>query len=210
MNLKKITDKIYSKLDAQNKSRDHLLGEMRKVLKATREAISAIHCNILGKAETSINKAKSILAAARSEINELSMLPVVGLVQNAEGEVAEAVLLLAFRRVESLPSPEKIGVSDLAYLHGLGDLVGELRRTTIEALKNDDLELATRAFEQMEEVYSILLTFDFPSGLTPGIRKKTDVARQLIERTRADISADIQRRRLIKSMKELKETLNAK
>jgi len=208
MSLRKISDNIYSKLDTQNKARDHLLSEMRKVLKATREAISAIHQNKLEIADTSMNKAKSILEASQSEIEKLSMLPITGLIQNAEGEIAEAALLLAFRKGETIPGPEKIGVSDLAYLYGIGDLAGELRRTAIEALKNDDLEVATKAFKLMEDVYSILLTFDFPSGLTPGIRKKTDVARQLVERTRADISTDIQRRRLIKSMKELQETLN--
>lgn len=210
MSLRKISDNIYSKLDAQNKARDHLLGEMRKILKETREAISSIHQNKLEAAETSMNKAKSILAAAKSEIEKLSMLPIAGLIQNAEGEIAEVALLLAFRKGETLPGSDKIGVSDLAYLYGLGDFVGELRRTAIDALKNDDLELATMAFKLMEDVYSILLTFDFPSGLTPGVRKKTDVARQLVERTRADISTDIQRRRLVKSMKELQETLNNK
>ncbi|MFX1564230.1 MAG: hypothetical protein ACFFDP_13085 [Promethearchaeota archaeon] len=208
MSLKKISDNIYSKLDTQNKARDHLLSEMRKVLKATREAISAIHQNKLEIADTSLNKAKSILVAAQSEMEKLSMLPIAGLIQNAEGEIAEVALLLSFRKGETLPSPDKIGVSGLAYLYGLGDLVGELRRTAIEALKNDNLEFATKAFKLMEDVYSVLLTFDFPNGLTPGVRKKTDVARQLVERTRADLSTDIQRRRLIKSMKELQETLN--
>jgi translin len=210
MNLRKISDKIYTNFAALNKARDHILGEMRKVLKATREAISAIHRNKLSMADTYLQKACSILSKARSEIDKLSLLPVTGLVQNAEGEVAEAALLLAFRKDEPLPGPNEIKISDLGYLHGLGDLVGELRRTTIDALKNDDLELATRAFKQMEDIYTIFLTFDFPSGLTPGVRKKTDVARQLVERTRADISTEVQRRRLIKGMKKLQETLDSK
>lgn len=207
MSLKKKTDKIYAKFDAQNKLRDELLAEMRKILKNTREAISAIHRNEFKKAVNSIESAKAILTKAQPRIQKLSQLPIAGLIHEAEGEVTEAVLLLAFCENHTLPGPKEIGVSDISYLLGLGDLVGELRRVAIDALKEENLGLATRAFNQMEEVYAILLTFDFPRGLTPGVRKKTDVARGLVERTRADISTAIQNRRLLAGVADLEKTL---
>lgn len=207
MGLREIVDKIYVKFDARNKTRDTLLAEFRKVLKATREAIAASHRDDLDIAVTKLNNAKAILAAAHSELAKVPGLPVRGLVNNAEGEVVEASLLLAFRKEEAFVGPEEIGVGGIGYLLGLGDFVGELRRVTIDALTKDNLALAKKAFSQMEEVYSILLTFDFPNALTPGLRAKTDVARRLVERTRADISSEIQRRRLLEGIHKLQKSL---
>lgn len=207
MNLKTIGDSIYSNLASQNTSRDLLINEMHKVLKETRKAISAIHQNEMKKARTSLGDAQSMLKAAQKHLKKLSQLPVIGLVHDAEGEVTEAALFLAFRHKEELPNPEKIGVSDIGYLQGLGDLVGELRRYSIDSLSQDNLDEAKRAFSQMGQIYEILMTFDFPRGLTPGIRRKTDVARGLIERTRADLSTAIENRRLLAGITSLQNSI---
>jgi len=207
MTLWEIAKKIYAKLDTQSKMRDHLLEEVRKVLNATREAIAAIHRNEAKNAERAVKRARDILSNVRSKLASVPALPVTGLIHNAEGEVTEAMLLLAFWRHEDLPTPEQIGVSEIGYLLGLGDLVGELRRVAVDSLKEDNLDLAIRAFTLMEEIYSMLLIFDFPRAMTPGIRQKADVARGLVERTRADISTEVQRRRLIASIKDLQEIL---
>lgn len=207
MSLKEITDAIYANLATQNESRDLLINEMHKVLKVTREAISALHQEEISKARKSIKTAKSLLRSAQTHLKKLSQLPVVGLVQDAEAEVAEAALFFAFRLKEEIPGPEKIGVTDIGYLQGLGDYVGELRRYSIDSLTNDNLDEAKRAFAQMEEVYATLITFDFPRGLTPGIRRKTDVARGLLERTRADLSTAIENRRLLEGITSLQNSL---
>ncbi|MFX1565977.1 MAG: hypothetical protein ACFFCH_08315 [Promethearchaeota archaeon] len=207
MPLKSIGDAIYANLAIQNTSRDLLINEMHKVLKETREAISAIHQNEMKKARTSIKAAQSMLKATQKHLERLNQLPVIGLVNDAEGEVAEAALFLAFRLKEELPNPEKIGVSDIGYLQGLGDLVGELRRYSIDSLTQDNLDEAKRAFSQMEQIHEVLMTFDFPRGLTPGIRRKTDVARSLIERTRADLTTAIENRRLLAGITSLQNSL---
>lgn len=207
MGLREIVDKIYTKFDVRNKARDYLLAEFRKVLKATREAIAASHRDEFDIAGTKLDHARALLAAAHAELVKAPGLPVSGLVHNAEGEVVEATLLLAFRKEKESVGPEEIGVGEIGYLLGLGDFVGELRRVTIDALTKDNLALAEVAFSRMEEVYSILLIFDFPNALTPGLRAKTDVARRLVERTRADISSEIQRRRLLEGIHELQKSL---
>ena len=207
MRIKSIGDAIYKKLATQNESRDLLINEMHKVLKITREAISAIHRNEIQKANKSISKAKTLLKGAQVHLKELSSLPVVGLVNDAEGEVAEAALFFAFHQKQNPPTPDTIGISDIGYLQGLGDLVGELRRYSIDSLTNDNLDEAKRAFDHMEQVYATLNTFDFPRGLTPGVRRKTDVARGLIERTRADLSTAIENRRLLAGITSLQDSL---
>lgn len=207
MGIKEIGDDIYAKLSVQNKARDLLINEMHNVLKVTREAISAVHQGELKKAKKSIKNAQSMLKAAQTHLEKLNQLPVIGLVHDAEGEVAEAALFLAFSLNQNLPGPVEIGLSEVGYLQGLGDLVGELRRYAIDSLANDNLEEAKRAFENMEQIYAALLTFDFPRGLTPGLRRKTDVARGLIERTRADLSTAIENRRLLAGINSFQKTL---
>ena len=138
MNLEGIGKEIYSKLAIQNKARDLLINEMHEVLKVTREAISAIHRNEIKKAEKSIENAQTKMKGAQIHLEKLSQLPVIGLVHNAEGEVAEAALFLAFRQQHTLPPPEELGVTEVGYLQGLGDLVGELRRYAIDSLTNDN------------------------------------------------------------------------
>ncbi len=207
MGLKEIGDDIYAKLSVQNKARDLLIDEMHKVLKVTREAISAVHQGELKKAKKSITNAQSMMKAAQTHLEKLSQLPVIGLVHDAEGEVAEAALFLAFNIKQNLPGPEEIGVSEVGYLQGLGDLVGELRRYAIDSLIDDNLKEAKRAFEEMEQIYATLLTFDFPRGLTPGVRRKTDIARGLIERTRADLSTAIENRRLLAGINSFQKKL---
>ncbi len=207
MNLERIGKNIYAKLAIQNKARDLLINEMHEVLKVTREAISAIHRNELKKAVKSIENAQIKMKGAHIHLKKLSQLPVIGLVHDAEGEVTEAALFLAFRQKHTLPKPEEIGVTEVGYLHGLGDLVGELRRYAIDSLTNDNLEEAKRAFTVMEQIYTTLLIFDFPRGLTKGVRRKTDVARGLIERTRADVSSAIENRRLLTGISSLQKTL---
>ncbi|MDO8056449.1 MAG: haloacid dehalogenase [Candidatus Hermodarchaeota archaeon] len=207
MDLEEISKIIYTKLASQNEARDFLINEMHEALKATREAIAAIHRNEIATAKESIKNAQSMIKRAQTHLKKLSQLPVVNLVHDAEGELAEAALFLAFRQNEPLPSPDKIGVKEIGYLQGLGDLVGELRRYSIDSLTNDDIEEAKRAFSQMETIYAILMTFDFPRGLTPGIRKKTDIARGIIERTRADLSTAIENRRLLTGIASLRKTL---
>jgi translin len=207
LGLKKIGNEIYAKLALQNKARDLLINEMHEILKVTREAISAIHRNEMKKAEKAIEAAQTKIKRARVHLEKLSQLPVIGLVHDAEGELAEAALFLAFQKKHNLPNAQKIGVSEVGYLQGLGDFVGELRRYTIDSLTNNNLQEAQRAFSEMELIYSILITFDFPRGLTPGVRRKTDVARGLIERTRADLSTAIENRRLLKGISSLQKTL---
>jgi len=207
LNLEGIGKNIYAKLAKQNEARDLLINEMHEVLKVTREAISAIHRNELKKAEKSIENAQTKMKGAQIHLEKLSQLPVIGLVHDAEGEVAEAALFLAFRQQQTLPRPEEIGVTEVGYLHGLGDLVGELRRYALDSLTNDNLEEAKRAFSVMELIYATLLNFDFPRGLTKGVRRKTDVARGLIERTRADLSSAIENRRLLTGISSLQKTL---
>lgn len=87
-----------------------------------------------------------------------------------------------------LPGPETIGVDDAAYLNGLAETVGELRRHTLDVLRKGDLERCEELLGAMEDIYAVLVTVDYPDGVTAGLRRSTDVARSIIERTRGDLA----------------------
>ena len=79
----------------------------------------------------------------------------------------------------------------------MADLVGELRRYCLEHLRESSaLSEANRAMEVMDDLYDNLITLDYPSGLIPGVRRKTDVARSLVEKTRGDLTLGYTRAKL--------------
>ena len=40
----------------------------------------------------------------------------------------------------------------------------------------------------MDEIYSLLVTIDYPDGVTGGLRRTTDALRAVLERTRGDLT----------------------
>lgn len=116
--------------------------------------------------------------------------------------MVEASVTLALVNGESLPEPETLRVSYPAYLNGLGEAVGELRRYLLDSLRRDDLSRCGELMEMMDEIYGVLVTMDFPEAITCGLRRTTDVARGILEKTRADLT-------LILRQSQLEEKLEA-
>ncbi len=121
-------------------------------------------------------------------------------------EYAEASIIHGLRASNAFPSPEEIGVSTSIYLMGLGDVPGELRRQALDALRLGDLGRAESLLETMERIYLSLISMEEAPYLR-GLRRKLDVARGVIERTRSEITAEVGRRRLDESVRRLAERL---
>ena len=121
-------------------------------------------------------------------------------VHDAQKEFAEASTTLALVTGKPLPEPETIGVSYAAYLNGLGEAVGELRRYLLDSLRRNDLSRCEELLAIMDDVYSVLITMDFPDGITYGLRRTSDAVRGILEKTRGDLT-------LVLRQKELEEKL---
>jgi translin len=93
---------------------------------------------------------------------------------------------------QNLPSPSDLGINPLNYALGLADVIGELRRYILDNIRNSNIEDITRILEIMDEIYMDLFSLDYPSGLTQDLRHKTDKARNIIEKTRGDVSITLQ------------------
>jgi translin len=119
-----------------------------------------------------------------------------GFFYDAVKEYAEAVLTRALVLKEPLPVPSDLGLHAVPYLKGLGEAVGELRRRLLDQLRNGNLAAAEDTFTDMEIIHDLLAALDYPDGMTSGLRRTTDVARSLIERSRADLTSTIVQERL--------------
>ncbi len=125
-----------------------------------------------------------------------------GFVDDAAKEYAEARLTYALALGRPIPLPGDLGVAIAPYLNGLGEAVGELRRRMLDLLRAEKMEEAESTLEAMEVIHGLLAGLDYPDGMTGGLRRTTDVARALIERSRADLTATIVQERLRRDLAE--------
>jgi translin len=118
-----------------------------------------------------------------------------GFVENAAQELVEAHCFYNIMKGKELPDPDEIKTTYSSYLMGLCDLVGELRRTALDSIRAGKAKNADNYLTMMEEIYDVIIRFDYPSGLIP-IKKKQDMVRNLIERTRGELAVASCERRI--------------
>jgi translin len=128
-------------------------------------------------------------------------------VTDALKEYAEAHQTLALVQGRPLPAPDEIGVSPATYLNGLAEAIGEMRRRVLDLIRMDRPAEAEAMLDEMDELYALLMTYDYPEAVTLGLRRRTDAARGLVERTRGDVTNALQQARLEQRMAEFRERL---
>ena len=129
-----------------------------------------------------------------------------GYVRDAQKEFAEANLTMAILAGRNLPEPEALGVEDAVYLNGLAECSGELRRHALDAMRRWDLDRAESMLGIMDDIYGLLVTVDYPDAVTGGLRRSTDMARGVLERTRGDLTVALQQRALTEALERAERT----
>ena len=117
-----------------------------------------------------------------------------GFLQDAQKEYAEARLTEALIADTELPGPDEIGVELAPYLNGMAEAIGEGRRAVLDLLRRGETEPAERIMETMDDMYDVLVSIDFPDAMTRNLRRSTDAARAIMERTRGDLSMTVVQR----------------
>jgi translin len=135
-----------------------------------------------------VEEAQSHLDIARSALAEHPDMLHAGFVHDAEKELAEARVTYALVTQAVMPSPEDVGVSPAAFLKGMAESIGELRRHLLDLLRKGELKRCEELLAAMDDLYFVLVSMDYPDGITFGLRRLTDVARSIIERTRGDFT----------------------
>jgi translin len=144
-----------------------------------------------------------MVAAARSDLRDHAELYWAGYVQDAQKEIAEAHLVSALIQDENLPTPDDIGVESAPYLNGLAEAASELRRYALDRIRGGsdaDMAEAERVLRAMDDVYTSLITVDFPDAVTGGLRRTTDALRAVLERTRGDLTLTLRQAELARAL----------
>jgi len=131
-----------------------------------------------------------------------------GYAQDALKEFCEAHLTVATILNQDWPSPEDLHVEFATYLNGMSEVVGELRRRIMDLMRAGHSPEVERLLEVMEDIYALLVTMDYPDALTYGLRRRTDIARSIIERTQADITISYRQQQLEQRITELSTQLS--
>lgn len=196
LDLSAIESAVRTELDEKYRARELTLKNSRPIIRNSANAIRALHRGETELARELMDEVKVLIAEAEAGLDGHWDIYHAGFFYDAVKEYAEAELTAALLAHEPLPSPADLGVHAVPYLKGLGEAVGEQRRRLLDQLRKGDLDGAERTFEDMEAVHDLLTSIDYPDGMTAGLRRTTDVARALIERSRADLTSTIVQERL--------------
>lgn len=200
-----LEDDIRAELDSMFAARELGLTNSRKVIRLAANAIRAIHRGERDRADELITESGRLLAEARRALDPHPQVLYAGFVQDAAKEYAEARLTIALTAGAALPGHRDLAVEVTAYLNGLGEAVGELRRRLLDELRAGRTGEAELTLAAMVEVLDLLASLDYPDGMTGGLRRTTDVARALIERSRADLTTTVVQERLRARLEEAAE-----
>lgn len=206
--LESIADQIRQRFDILTAMRDQALTEARALTRACSLAIRAVHRNDKEAMEAQLVQARSLAEKLHNELAPYPDLFYAGYTQDALKEFVEANVTCALIQNQALLTPEELHVKEATYLNGLAEVVGELRRRTLDILRSGYSEEAERLLNYMDEIYSVLVTMDYPDAITNGLRRQTDLARGIIEKTRGDVTFSLRGEHLAQAIKQLSLELN--
>lgn len=188
--LNDITESAWRVLSGRDQAREKMLPLCRDSIRFSSNAIRAVHRREFDAAEEKLKEARRLLGEAEKCIAGAELAG-TGIIRDAQKELAEARVTLALVMKRPLPSPEELAVDAAAYLNGLGEAVGELRRYLLDAMRRGDLSRGEELLGVMDDIYNMLVTVDFPDAITFGLRRTTDMVRGVLERTRSDLTLTI-------------------
>ena len=195
-NLDSIADQIRLSLSAKDMAREKVLPLCREVIRHSSQTIRAVHRQEFDQAKQLLQSARNLLDQAEQAVAAYSELSHTGFIRDAQKEFAEGSITLALVIGNRLPDPDELGVDDAAYLNGLGEAVGELRRYLLDSMRRGDLSRGEELLSAMDDIYSALVTMDFPDAITGGLRRTTDMVRGVLERTRSDLTLVMRQKEL--------------
>ena len=202
LNLNQLEAEVRAELDEKFAARELALKNCRKIIQAASKAIRALHRGDFEDADALLASGRALIDEAEAPLSEHRDIYHAGFFYDAVKEYAEAELTKALVLKKPLPLPSELGLHAVPYLKGLGEAVGELRRRLLDQLRKGELAEGEETFADMEIIHGLLAALDYPDGMTSSLRRTTDVARSLIERSRADLTTTIVQERLRKQLEE--------
>lgn len=201
---KEIVERMRRHFDAQEELRERVLDLSRKVIRASARAITAMH---RGDSKT----VKGMLAEAQAGLVELKKVTKSdpswmesGIVYSAQQEYGEAMIVQGLIKRGKLLTPEELKIPFQPYLNALADVAGELRRRALDLIRADDVAGAERMLKTMEDVHELLMSFDYPDAILPGMKRRQDMVRGVLEKTRGDLTTALRQQKLERALERAK------
>jgi len=205
--LETIAEAIRARLVAKNAAREAALTMSRELVRHCANSIRAVHRGEFAAATQLLATAWGIVQQLAGDLAPHPDIYHAGYVQDALKEFAEAKLVYALVRGEPLPDPASLRLSDAAYLNGLGEATGELRRYILDALRRGQPARSEEILQAMDDIYGLLVAMDFPDAITGNLRRTTDVVRGIMEKTRGDLTYALRQQELEAALHDLEDKL---
>jgi translin len=196
VDLKSLSAEFQRRFDEKMRAREAALVAARTAIRSSANAIRAIHRGEEKEAERLLADARQALDRGEAATEGHPDVRHAGFLHDAQKEYAEARLTRAVVAGTELPSSDELGVNPPAYLGGMAETIGELRRSVLDFLRRGEVARAEELLVAMEDMYYVLVSMDYPDALTGNLRRSTDIARSIIERTRGDLSTSLVQRDL--------------
>lgn len=193
--------------EVKNAAREQALAHSRELTRTCANTIRAVHRRDFDQARQLLAAARALSERLASDLTAHPDLFYTGYVQDAQKEYVEAVATLSLLGGEPMPPPGELGVAAAPFLNGLAETVGELRRFVLDKLRRGELEGTEALLQTMDDIYSLLVTIDYPDALTGGLRRSTDAARGILERTRGDLTFALRQQDLEASLARLERQI---
>jgi translin len=208
--LKSILKEVKEELTQKDELRENAHQNMRKATSLSKQAILLMHQKKHEEARKQIDKAKEIISKLQGLAKEHPGIVYSGMFSAALQEYSEANILLRLIQESRFVTPDEVNVPAVDYVLGLADVIGEYRRLALDALREGDAEKGEKCLKTMDEIYIELMAMDEAYMLVPGLRRKCDIARRIIEATRGDITQEVRRKVLENHLKRLEQPLRRK
>jgi len=204
-NLDSITEDIRKIFTLRDAAREKVIPLSRETIHYCSVTIRAVHRQEFAQAAELLKTAADLLSQAKQGTAGFYELANAGYLRDAEKEYAEASTLVAMVCSLKLPSPDDLHIDPAAYLNGLAEAATELRRYLLDGIRHGDLSRGEEMLGAMDEIYSVLVTMDFPDAITGGLRRTTDIVRGVLEKTRSDFTLIVQQKSLEKKLEIFEE-----
>jgi translin len=189
VDLDQVADDLRRRFDDRMVSRERALPAARRAIRSCANAIRAIHRMEWDRAHELMDEARAAIDEGLGAVRDHPEIRFAGYLQDAQKEYAEARLTEAVvTGAGRPPTPEELGVEDAPYLNGLAEAIGEARRNILDLLRQGRVADGESVLAAMDDLYTVLVSMDYPDAITGNLRRSTDVARSLLERTRGDLS----------------------
>ncbi|MFC1977283.1 haloacid dehalogenase [Chloroflexota bacterium] len=206
-NLDSIAEQLRLSLSAKDAAREKMLPLCREAIRCSSESIRSIHRQEFDRAKGMLESARKLLNEAEQALAGSAELINTGFFRDAQKEFVEGNAVLTIVTGKPLPSPGELEVDSAAYLNGLGEAASELRRYLLDSMRKGDLSKGEELLTAMDDIYSVLVTVDFPDAITGGLRRTTDMLRGVLERTRSDLTLATTQQDLGQRIEKLEKNL---